>query len=234
MSDSIISLFNKMEKARLFSDRKVLKYCAGDLLFEQGQDANNMYLLEKGKVSLYRLMANGDEKLFKVFFAGDLIAEMAMFMQPRIYPMSAKVDQDSEFSCFDYQAVLNIVSGSGELSLKVLNYMSNRICHLMNRLNILTQVNANQRLVMRLAEIYREQKIKEGKVLLCITKKLLATQLAMTPETLSRAMKKLKTDGYIIESGAHITLLDIPSLCQSVGLSAEIFSPSLKLPIVTN
>lgn len=232
MSDSIISLFNKTQKIRLFAGRKRLTYGSGDLLFEQGQDANNMYLVEKGKVSLYRLMANGDEKLFKVFFAGELIAEMAMFMQPRIYPMSAKVDQSSEFSCFDYQEVLNIVSGSSELSLKMLNYMSNRINNLMNRLNILTQVNANQRLVMRLAEIYREQRAQEGKILLCITKKLLATQLAMTPETLSRAMKKLKIDGHIIESGAHITLLDIPSLCQSVDLSAEIFSPLLKLPNV--
>lgn len=233
MPNSIISLFNKTEKARLFSRRKQLKYSSGDLIFNQGDNADSMFLVEKGKVSLYRLMPNGDEKLFKVFFSGELIAEMAMFMEPRKYPMSAKVDQDSELSRFCYQDVLSIVSSSGELSLKVMNYMSNRINHLMDRVNILTQVNANQRLVMRLAEIYREQRVKEGTVLLPITKKLLATQLGMTPETLSRTMKKLKIGGYIMESGGHITLVDIPSLCQSVDLSAEIFSSPLKSSNVT-
>lgn len=102
--------------------------------------------------------------------------------------------------------------------------MSNRIHHLMDTVNILTQVNANQRLVMRLAEIYRLQLKQEGKVFLPVTKKLLATQLGMTPETLSRAIKKLKGDGFIVESGNQITLIDIPALCDFVGLTPDIFA----------
>ena len=183
-----------------------------------------MYLLEKGKVSLFRLMPNGDEKLFRVVFAGELIAEMALFMSPRRYPMSAKVEQDSLLYAFTYQDVTNIVADSKEVSLKVMGYMSNKIADLMDTVNILTQVNANQRLVMKLAEIYRAQTFKEGWVLLSVTKRLLATQLGMTPETLSRSFKRLKEDSYIIESGSHIILVDIPSLCNSVGLNQDIFN----------
>lgn len=226
MPDSIISLLNEEQKKQLVEARKPVKYCSGHQLFNQGDSADNMYLVDKGKVSLYRLMPNGDEKLFKVFLAGELIAEMAMFMNPRKYPMSARVEQDTELSAFGYQDVLNLFSGSPDLSVKVMAFMSNKICHLMNTLNILTQVNANQRLVMKLAEIYRAQVVKEGTVALPVTKKLLATQLGMTPETLSRAIKKLKTDGHIIESGNHITLVDITALCHSVDLTPEIFERS--------
>lgn len=226
MPDSIISLLNEEQKQRLFGASKKLKCTAGYQLFSQGECANNMYWVDKGKVSLYRLMPNGDEKLFKVFLAGELIAEMAMFMNPRKYPMSARVEQDTELSAFGHQDVLNLFSGSPELSVKVMAFMSNKICHLMNTLNILTQVNANQRLVMKLAEIYRAQGAKEGTVSLMVTKKLLATQLGMTPETLSRAIKKLKDEGHIIESGNHITLVNITALCRSVDLTPEIFDRS--------
>ena len=224
MAGTFISLLDDDQKQALYAGGKKLHCDCGHQLFHKGDDADFMYLVEKGKVNLYRLMPNGDEKAFKVFMAGGLIAEMAIFMQPRNYPMSARAEQDSELVAFHYQDVLRLVSGSPDLSMKVMSFMSNRICHLMNTVNILTQVNANQRLVMKLAEIYRSQMVKGDKLSIPVTKKLLATQLGMTPETLSRAMKKLKSDGHIIESGSHITLVDIPSLCHSVDLTPEIFS----------
>ncbi|NNN90710.1 Crp/Fnr family transcriptional regulator, partial [Vibrio sp. 2-2(9)] len=183
-------------------------------------------LVERGKVSLFRLMPNGDEKLFRVFMAGEMIAEMAMFMSPRTYPMSARVVQDTELSVFHYQDVLAVFTQSPQTSLKVMNYMTKRIHQLMDTVNILTQVNANQRLVMKLADFYRAQSRNEGKITLPVTKKLLATQLGMTPETLSRTFKKLKNDGFITECESHITLLDIPAMCEAVELTPEIFRRS--------
>ncbi|OZS43424.1 Crp/Fnr family transcriptional regulator [Photobacterium sanguinicancri] len=224
MPDSIISLLNEDGKKQLFSECRRVHFNAGDQLFNQGEEAKSMYLVSKGKVSLFRLMPNGDEKLFKVFMAGELIAEMAMFMNPRVYPMSARVEQDTELFSFDYANTLRIFTCTPEVSVRVMTYMSNRIYHLMDTVNILTQVNANQRLVMRLAEIYRLQQKQDRRVLIPVTKKLLATQLGMTPETLSRSIKKLKTEGFISESGNHIVLLDIPALCEFVDLTPDIFS----------
>lgn len=223
MSNTLFSLFNKEQKQRLFQNSDVVNCCCGEQLFSFGDPADHMYLVEKGKISLYRLMPNGDEKLFKVLFSGQMIAEMALFMSPRVYPMSARAEQDSMLYSFAYQDVTDIVTVSKELSLKVMSLMSNNISVLMDNVNILTQVNANQRLVMRLAEIYRAQTQREGKILLPVTKRLLASQLGMTPETLSRAFKRLKDFGAIIESGNHIVLADTVALCESVDLPSDIF-----------
>jgi len=219
-------LTNEQKDQLLLSSKEVF-FEAGHYLFHQGDVANHTYLVKKGRISLFRLMPNGDEKLFKVFLADDVIAEMAMFMTPRQYPMSAKIEQDSILLEFGYQALITLVSESPTLSIKVMHYMSNKIAGLMNRVDILTQVKANQRLVMRLAELYRTQIKKEGKVVLPVTKKLLATQLGMTPETLSRMIKKFKDDGYIVEHGHYITIINIVALCDSVDLTPDIFETSL-------
>ena len=227
MPASIISLLNEDERTQLFSKRSPLHCDVGYPLFERGEPAENMYLVERGKVSLFRLMPNGDEKLFRVFTAGEMIAEMAMFMSPRTYPMNARVDQDTDLSVFHYQDVLTVFTRSPQTSLKVMNYMTNRIHQLMDTVNILTQVNANQRLVMKLADFHRAQSRREGKITLPVTKKLLATQLGMTPETLSRAFKKLKNDGFITECESHIIFLDIPAMCKAAELAPAIFQRDL-------
>ncbi|WP_022941798.1 Crp/Fnr family transcriptional regulator [Psychromonas hadalis] len=224
MSNSIISLLNEAQKKVLIAAGKTETFKAGHTLFFQGDDAKEMYLVKKGKISLFRLMPNGDEKLFGVFIAGDLIAEMAMFMTPRKYPMTAKVEQETVLSVFGDETITGIIMDSPELSIKVITYMSNKIAKLMDTLNILTQVNANQRLIMKLAEIYNDQPQHEGKIHLTVTKKLLATQLGMTPETLSRVFKKLKDSGFLQESGNYITILNISLLCKSVDLAPDLFA----------
>lgn len=220
---SILSLLSDRQKLYLSKKNKQVKLQTGEILFQQGAEARCMYRVEKGKISLFRLMSNGDEKLFKVLLSGETVAEMAIFMQPRRYAMSAKADQESILSVFSYEDIIKFATDSPDLSLQIMHHMSNHIHYLMDTVNILTQVSANQRLVMKLAEIYRLQK-DEGKMIsLPATKKLLATQLCMTPETLSRVIKKLKNENLIVESGGNLTIPDISRLCISVNLTTDIF-----------
>ncbi len=56
------------------------------------------------------------------------------------------------------------------------------------------------------------------------TKKVLASQLGITPETLSRILNKFKQEGLIKESGGCITVPDFNLLCYEVDLLPGIFS----------
>ena len=101
--NSVITLLNKKQKQKLIRSSKEKKYLAGDTLFNRGEPAEEMFLVKQGKVSLFYLMPNGDEKLFKVFVTGDLIAEMAVFMEPRCYSMTAKIDEKSTILSFTHR-----------------------------------------------------------------------------------------------------------------------------------
>ncbi len=223
VQSNLLQLLNKEQKALLDRQSHQLTLSAGDCLFEKGDCANNIYLVNKGKVTLYRLMPNGEEKVFKVFLSCGLIAEMAIFMNPRVYPMSAHIDQHTSLTCYSYESLNCLFKSDGDLAMKVIGFMSNRVGQLMNSLDMLTQVNANQRLVMYFAEIYRKQKQHGNRFVLPNTKKVLATQLGITPETLSRLLYKLKFSGLITESGACITVPDFNCLCREVDLVPSIF-----------
>jgi CRP/FNR family transcriptional regulator len=220
---NLLQLLNKKQRLFLETVSKKIILSAGDCLFEKGDCADKIYLVNKGKVTLYRLMPNGEEKVFKVFLSGGVIAEMAVFMEPRIYPMNAHIDQSTSLTCYKHESFISLFKSDSELAMKVISFMSNKVGQLMNSLDMLTQVNANQRLVMYFAEIYRKQKNCGNKFVLPSTKKVLATQLCITPETLSRLFSKLKLNGLIKESGACIIIPDFNFLCREVDLDPSIF-----------
>jgi len=171
-------------------------------------------------------MPNGEQKIFKVFMSGDVIAEVAVFMQPQVYPMSAHVDQETIVHSYSYDSLKTLLTSDPNLAIDVLGFVSNKVGELMNTLDMLTQVNANQRLVMQFAKIYQKQQRKDNRFILPDTKKVLASQLGITPETLSRLLNKLKFNGLIKESGACITVPDFNGLCREVDLVPSIFNTS--------
>jgi len=223
IKSNLLQLLNKDQRTLLDDQSQALLLNSGDCLFEKGDCANNIYLVNKGKVTLYRLMPNGEQKVFKVFLSGGVIAEMAIFMEPRVYPMSAHIDQETSLTCYSYESLTTLFKSDGELAMRVIQFMSNRVGQLMESLDMLTQVNANQRLVMYFAEMYRKQEQQGNKFTLPNTKKMLATQLGIKPETLSRLLKRLKFNGLIKESGACITIPDFSGLCREVDLVPSIF-----------
>jgi CRP/FNR family transcriptional regulator, dissimilatory nitrate respiration regulator len=220
---SILQLLSPSQRNILEAQSHQINLNSHEYLFERGDIADHIYRVNKGKVTLSRLMPNGEQKVFKVFLSGGVIAEMAVFMQPREYPMSAHIDQETSLTAYSYASFKELFISNPELSLQVISFISNRVGQLMNSLDMLTQVNANQRLVMHFADIYSKQKRNGNRFTLPNTKKVLASQLGITPETLSRLFKKLKFNGLITESGACITVPDFNVLCREVDLVPSIF-----------
>jgi CRP/FNR family transcriptional regulator len=220
---SILQLLSPSQRNILEAQSHQINLNSHEYLFERGDTADHIYQVNRGKVTLSRLMPNGEQKVFKVFLSGGVIAEMAVFMQPREYPMSAHIDQETTLTAYSYASFKELFISNPELSLQVISFISNRVGQLMNSLDMLTQVNANQRLVMHFADIYSKQKRCGNRFTLPNTKKVLASQLGITPETLSRLFKKLKFNGLITESGACITVPDFTVLCREVDLVPSIF-----------
>lgn len=223
VAPNLLQLLNPKQKSILEAESYQLTLVAGQCLFEKGDRADNIYFVNKGKVTLYRLMPNGEEKVFKVFLSSGLIAEMAIFMTPRCYPMSAHVDQKTVLTCYSHDCINQILKSDSDLAMKVIGFMSDKVRQLMDSLDMLTQVNASQRLVMYFAEVYRKQKQLGNRFVLPNTKRVLATQLGITPETLSRLLNKLKYSGLINESGSSITIPSFSLLCHEVDLVPSIF-----------
>ena len=60
----------------------------GEVIFHQGEDANNVYCIVEGVVKLWVSALNGDTVVVELFHAGDSFAE-ALAFRDEPYPVSA-------------------------------------------------------------------------------------------------------------------------------------------------
>ena len=66
---------------RLITQSHEQQCLSGELLIRQGQPAERFFLVLKGRVKLYRISADGQEKVVEIIQAGQTFAEAVMFMQ---------------------------------------------------------------------------------------------------------------------------------------------------------
>ena len=191
----------------------------GDSLFRHGQPAERFFFLREGLVKLFRLSPEGDEKIIEIMRPGETFAEAVMFMgtQGR-YPVSAEAVSDAKLYAFEQKKFLSMLHESSDACFGLLASMSRRLHMLVNQIESLTLQNATYRLVAYLLEQIPRDVKTSPEVQLTTPKGVIASRLAIQPETLSRILAKLRQGGLIEVQGNHITVRDVQALRNLVHL----------------
>ena len=185
----------------------------GGVLFRQGQPAERFFFLREGLVKLYRLSPEGDEKIIEIMRPGETFAEAVMFMGPQgRYPVNAEAVNESRVYAFDQKTFLNMLHESNDATFGLLGAMSRRLHMLVNQIESLTLQNATYRLVAYLLEDIPRDVKTSPEVQLTTPKGVIASRLAIQPETLSRILAKLRQSGLIEVHGNHIRVRDVQAL----------------------
>ena len=194
----------------------------GKTLFRQGQAAERFYFLREGLVKLFRLSPEGDEKIIEIMRPGETFAEAVMFMGAKgCYPVNAEAINESRVYAFEQKVFLNLLHESNDATFGLLGSMSRRLHMLVNQIESLTLQNATYRLVAYLLEQFPRDVKTSPEVQLTTPKGVIASRLAIQPETLSRILGKLRQGGLIEVHGNHITIRDVQALREIVHLPPQ-------------
>ena len=175
------------------------------VLFHQGDVSDRFYFVAKGKVRLYRIAPSGHEKVVDIVRAGQCFGEALMFSDQKHFPVSADALSDSIVVGFDNQTFLTLLKNDSALCFALMTQMSQRLHSQLNEIENLSLQNALHRLVNFLL---RELEENQGSMVLDVPKRLIASQLAIQPETLSRLLRKLSDAEIIHVDQKQLTLLD--------------------------
>jgi CRP/FNR family transcriptional regulator, dissimilatory nitrate respiration regulator len=218
-------LFAQADDAHLLSlasTMQEMQLAAGDTLFTHGQPAERFFFLRTGQIKLFRISPEGQEKIIEIVHQGQTFAEAVMFMgnQGR-YPVNAQAITDCKLFSFEQKAFLRMLSESHDIAFGMLASMSRRLHMLVNQIDSLTLQNATYRLAMYLLEHVPNDAQASPDVQLTTPKGVIASRLAIKPETFSRILAKLKRYGLIDVHGNHIALLNLQGLRDLVYTSEQ-------------
>lgn len=197
---------------RLMSHSHEQQCQAGELLIRQGQPAERFFLVLKGRVKLYRISADGQEKVVEIIQAGQTFAEAVMFMQRSEYPVCAETLETVQLASFPNRLMLTLLQENPQACLHLLGHMSMRLHQRLGELETLTLQNATQRFALYLIQQLEDRAQETVDIELPLPKRLIAARLSMQPETLSRIMARLNQEGLIEMRGRNIHIPSISSL----------------------
>lgn len=210
-----IPLFEALDETqleRILGTTRIQSLPAKTVLFESGQNAEHFYLLRSGQIKLYRLSANGDEKVVEIIYPSQTFAEAIMFMPKHVYPVCAEAIVDSEVYGFEMKLFYEILQESKESCFRLLAIMSRHLHTLINDIDNLTLHNATYRIVVYFLEQIPEGAAELLAIHLGTPKNVIASRLSIKPETFSRVLLNLAKKGLIEIHGNDITLSDVDGL----------------------
>lgn len=175
----------------------------GGFLFHEGEPCSGFFVLLSGAVLLTRFAgADGKETPLHPVAPGQSFAEAALFGR-MAFPATAVATLPSRAAFFPGAAFLAQLQEDPELALALLASQSRWLQRLVARLAQLGSQDAETRLREWLREAAGATRVAR----IAGTKKDLAAQLGMTPETLSRALAALRDAGLVAVQGKSIQLL---------------------------
>jgi CRP/FNR family transcriptional regulator, dissimilatory nitrate respiration regulator len=180
----------------------------GEMLFREGEKAEGFYVMQSGSVSIYKVTPDGREQIICVFRPPESFAEATLATVDN-YPANGVALEPSQVIVVNKARFRDLVRRQPELSLHMLGAMSLHLKHLVQSL----QDIKGRQIEHRLAEWLLQQPSSAGaqggaaEIKLQVSKKVLAGQLGVTSETLSRTFARFRSEGLIQVRGAHIAIL---------------------------
>lgn len=204
------------EQSGLVEHAEILPLARGECAYQQGENAKRLGFVISGSLKLFRLTQDGQEKVFRILLPGDILAEGMLFSINAIHDYTAMAVETSEVLMFPLEQYHQIILNNSALSIALLSRLAQLEQDSLETLEILSFNKSVDRVVRYLVSqgLGSCNDCMAPKFELPATKRLIASQLSIQPETLSRVLNQLERDGLLLLEGRRICILDLPTLLQ--------------------
>lgn len=183
------SLFSDLDEQSLNSvaDTCILKSLEkGEILFLQGESADGFFVVQSGIIGLFGVRPDGKEQVICLFRENDSFAE-ATLVALEAYPANAKAVTSAQVILVRKNEFKALIGRNPDLALRMLSSMSMHLKYLVQLIEDRKFTDIEGRFANWLIKFQQSGHEDTGSILeLPVSKKILASQLGVAGETLSR------------------------------------------------
>ena len=126
------------------------EFAAGTVLFREGEPGQVMYVIQSGRVKIWR-QVGAQEALLAMISEGEFFGEMALISgHPR--SATATVVEDSRLLVLDSQVFESMIRSSSEVAIRMIKKLADRLDRANNHIEILLHRDPSQRVVQYLRQ----------------------------------------------------------------------------------
>lgn len=212
---SLVPIFNHLTVEQMDEIMEVVhtvSYKKGEFIYRAGETSDALYIVNRGRVKMYRLAESGKEQLLRLLSPGEFTGELALFKKS-VQEAYAEALVDSEICQIKGDDLQDLLLRYPTISLKILTEFARRLEASEKQATSFATEKVDTRIAVFLAECVRNDEVNEALIDLPMSRKDLASYLGTTPETMSRKLTEFESLGLITQKGPRsIQLHDIDQL----------------------
>lgn len=203
----------KAERDRLLA-RYGRKFAAGSVIFRDGEPADYAYLLESGRVRLFKQLGHIERSL-RVVRPGDLFGESAL--QPgSVRRSTAIVLAETTALAVDHATFAQVLATDPEVGLSVLEQLIGRLRDAEDQIEMLMVRDHQSKVVVALMKFAQRElgaaASAGGRVSLQISPLELSAQVGLDVDDVKRVVAQLRETGYVRIQDERVELSDLETL----------------------
>lgn len=212
-----IPIFSELNEAALrqLAQRCITRTMApGNVLFTAGEECHGLYMIESGRVRIYRTDPTGREQVLHIEGPGRTVAELPMF-DGGPYPASAVTMEECRLVYLPRAAFEFLYRSQPDIAHAIIRALGRRLRHLVHLTETLAFRDVAARLALLLAGYAERVGVTTAdgvEIHLDRTQEELAHEIGTARESVSRAMKQLRRMGLIRTHERRLLIPDVERL----------------------
>lgn len=191
--------------AEIITDKE---YKKGENIYLSGALEERLYVINTGKVKIYKLSETGKEQIIRILYPGDFMGELSLFARSPL-DTNAEALEATAVCIIDGDKLNQIIKEVPSIAVKIIEELSKRLQNAEGMIKSLGLQDVEQ----RVADILLKISAGEDEFTLDISKKDLAAHIGTSQETLSRKLSAFQEIGIINQIGQRtIMILDRDTL----------------------
>ncbi|RCX16656.1 CRP/FNR family transcriptional regulator [Fontibacillus phaseoli] len=212
----VFSQLRPEEVELLHTVMRSLHFAKGEMIFQEGDRSDSLFVLSRGVIKLTKLEDNGKEHIIRLLFPGDFFGQFSLLQEKPHYANASAAD-DADICCIHRADFLEVLRRSPDTAARFMTALSAQLEEADSWAAVLTLLEADRRLAKMLLYFQHKSASSSSEFTLPVSKKELAGVIGATPETLSRKLGQLVSSGIAAVSGRKIIILKEQELRRLAG-----------------
>ncbi len=181
----------------------------GYVLFQQGEEADRIYVIKEGRFKLVRLSEDGGESILQIVGPGDLLGETALFRPGTTQLATAIALEAAKVCSIDRATFETVLKGQPDLAWEIIKNMGDRLYTMWEQVaesNRQTTPEKVLRLLVRLAREHGKSCTQGIKLTIPLTQQEIAALVGSSRVMVSQSIKELTDKNYLCREERHYIL----------------------------
>lgn len=202
-----------------FADRRFM-IKKDTYLFQEGMDADELYIVLSGKVQISKITSDGRELSLRIVGANDICGELTLFTSSPKFLLSAMAIEDAEICAVKKHTLEREIFQNSTLAFEFMKWMSDHFRKTQTKFRDLVLNGKKGALYSTLIRMTNSYGVKLDNGILIdlpLTNQELANFCGTSRESTNRILSELKKESVISIKKGKIIVHDLPFLKNEIG-----------------